>query len=130
MRLALWRVGAVFAVAMQLHACTTWKPEPLVPRQLLVDQRPKTVRATLHDGRRLIVTRPSIVGDSVLGAVGECRPSDSRFGSPACQTTVRPMVWVDDLQLLEVRHIDPLRSALTVGAAVAVYKLWLRWILR
>ena len=120
------RHGAIVTLALQLQACIAWEPAPLGPRQLLVERTPKVVRATLHDGTHLLVSQPSIAGDSILGAVEECRPSDLQFGTPACLTMVRPLVWLDDLQLLEVRQIDPVVSALVMGAAVVVYKLWLR----
>ena len=125
MRLVLCRVSAIFTLAMQLQACTTWKPGSRAPRQLLAEQKPKVVRATLHDGRRMVIARPSIVGDSILGAANECRPSDLEFGSPACRTMMRPMVELGDLQRLEVRRTDPVRSALAVGAAVAVGRVLL-----
>lgn len=110
MRSIPFRAGVVFTLALHLQACTTWKPESLSPRHVIVEQAPKRVRATKHDGARVVVTRPSIVGDSILGAVVVC----GRFGSRACQSTVRPLISLDDVRLVEVRRPDAVRSVLAV----------------
>ena len=130
MRLVLCRVGAILTFTIQMQACTEWSIAPLSPREVIVQERPETVRATLHDGRRLVVARPSIAGDSILGVVEECRPSDSQFGSPSCHTMVRPMLWLDDLQVLEVRQSAPQMSALAAIVAVVGFLSLRMWIPR
>jgi len=121
MRSIPFRAVAGFMLVLHLQACTTWEPESLSPRQVIVGQQPKLVRATKHDGARVVVARPSIAGDSILGSVELCVPSELRFGSEVCRSTVRPLISLDDVRLVEVRRPDTVKSLLAVIVGVGAF---------
>jgi hypothetical protein len=50
-----------------LTACTSWRVQPVSPEQLLNDQRPKAVRVQRADRSRVVLNRPQLVSDSLLG---------------------------------------------------------------
>ena len=94
---------AVAAVLLASNiGCTSWRTEQLSPT-LLASQ---VVRATLSDGRRLVLRHPQIVHDSLHGL------SPPPVSLP-----------LSDIRRLEAQHIEPGKSiALGLGlAAVAAF---------
>ena len=54
-------------VASTLTACTSWRVQQMEPRQLLAGQNPKAVRIQRADRSRVVLSRPHLRGDSLIG---------------------------------------------------------------
>lgn len=61
------RMLGTLLAATTLAACTSWRMQPLSPEQLLNDQRPTAVRVQRADGGRIVLTKPQLVPDSLVG---------------------------------------------------------------
>jgi len=55
--------------AMTLTACTSWRMEQVTPEQLFAGKPPKMVRVEGPDGRKIVMGRPHLVLDSLVGTI-------------------------------------------------------------
>ena len=94
-RTPLARRGIAAALMVLLTACQTWQPTIVSPQQLISEERPSRVRATLTRGETITVRDPTIRNDSIVSA------TDADVAGVATR----------DVSLLEVRHFN-------IGAAV------------
>ncbi|HEX9055342.1 MAG TPA: hypothetical protein VF830_10590 [Gemmatimonadales bacterium] len=53
-----------------VSGCASWHTVPVSPRELVADARPGSVRVRQPDGARVVIARPEIVGDSLVGLRG------------------------------------------------------------
>jgi hypothetical protein len=98
----------VLLLAATTAGCTHWKTQSVTPRELVTERQPSMVRVSRIDGRRLVLDRPEIVGDTVYGAA---RGRRHEAGS-------RPAVALSDIETVAIRRFDPLgTAALTLGTA-------------
>ena len=112
LRLATWCV-----LATGLASCVTWRVKPLPLRDIIEARQSGTVRLTLEDGRHLVMDRPVIVGDSLVGLVSHRLTSDD---------WARDAVALRDIRQVAVQEVDAgrtlLAGAVVVGTVVAVTK--------
>ena len=73
-----------------LTACHSWQPTTVSPQQLIAEERPSSVRATLTSGRTITVEDPTMRNDSIVGY------TDAGVAAVASR----------DVRLLEVRGVD------------------------
>ena len=92
-----------------LTACQTWRPTTVSPQQLIADERPSSVRATLTSGEIITVWSPRMRNDSIVGA---------RDFSGAAAVALR------DVRLLEVRRSN-VAGSIGLGLLVTVGALFL-----
>jgi hypothetical protein len=80
--LFLKRPVAVLLVVVQVAGCTSWRVETLPPAELISQKHPDLLRVEQVDGKRVMVYRPEVQGDSLLG-----RQSATSKGSRAVSLT-------------------------------------------
>jgi hypothetical protein len=54
-------------VASMLTACTNWRVEQVGPEELFASQHPKAVRVERADRSRVVLSRPYLIADSLVG---------------------------------------------------------------
>jgi len=59
---------AILLMASQLSSCTSWRLETVSPRELVDNRHPAVVRVERADGRREVLYRPQVQGDTLVGA--------------------------------------------------------------
>jgi hypothetical protein len=100
--------AATGAAVVLSAACSTWRVQPVGPEQLIAERRPAEVRLSRADGSRLVLYRPIVRNDSVVGQAAR----DSA-GVP-----------VSDVSAVAVRRGDALKTVglvvLVTGAAAAI----------
>ena len=100
------RILASIMLGLQAGACTSWKTQPVSPDQV-VARNPDQVRVTLASGSRIIVTQPTIVGDSLICAAA---------GSDSTQKRARRQaVALSDVRSVEVQRVNAGKTALLIG---------------
>jgi hypothetical protein len=86
--------------------CTSWRQVGLAPDPLVREQKPGAVLVTLLDSSRLVLRRPRITGDSLVGdSEGEKR---------------RIAVPIDSVKAVAIRQLNGTTTALTVIGGVGV----------
>ena len=108
------RWGALAILGCELVGCTTWKMQNLSPQDAINQRRPYQVRLTRPDSSTLVLFRPQIVGDSLIG-----EPVDPDYTRQPRQRVALPL---SDIQSLALRRPDATRTTLLlvgVGTAVA-----------
>lgn len=96
------RAGA--ATLVLLTACSSWRVQPVAPVEFVSEARPAKVRLRGHDDRQLVIHRPFVRNDSVLGVMRR-------------DTTGLPAV---EIRTIAVRRFDWLKTTgLVVGLAGA-----------
>lgn len=106
-----WSAVAIFGA--QLVGCTSWKIQNVPPQDAINGRQLYQVRLTRPDSSQLVLFRPRIVGDSLIG-----ERSDS--GGPN-QPPARVALPLSSIQSVAVRRPDATRTTLLlvgVGAAV------------
>ena len=102
----------LFLLAVAGPACYGWRAEPPSPDALISTRHPSLVRLTTHDGHRILVADPRMLGDTVHGW------RSSRRG---------PLVDIPvaDVQLAEARYLHVARTAgLVLGTSTALVTLF------
>jgi hypothetical protein len=56
-------------------ACTSWKAQHVSPEQLITREHPSAVRVQRQDGSQVVVNRPRIGTDSLLGVTARRQPT-------------------------------------------------------
>ena len=110
MKLHRYRRPAILLLVLHLQACTSWQTTPISPRQVIVEEDVGSARLTMLDGSRIVVTGPRIERDSIVGTTRRCRASDDGFVSRVCGKTEEALFSVQDVQALEVRQPDAVKS--------------------
>lgn len=99
------RILASVMLGLQAGACMSWKTQPVSPDQV-VARNPDQVRVTLASGSRIVVTHPTIVGDSLIGAPA---------GSDSTPSAERLAVALSDVRSVEVQRVNAGKTALLIG---------------
>jgi hypothetical protein len=107
MRPALRRLASLAVFGSQLLACTQWQPQATSP-QRVIGAGPGNVRITRTDGRQMVLLRPRIVGDSLVGEL----PAEASH-SQASTTAL------SEIESMAVRRPDPTRTSLLLTGLVA-----------
>ena len=94
-------MGVTLALLGQLNACTSWRVQSVTPEQLFARETPKQVRVQRSDATRMVLKRPQLVGDSLVGRTS---------GGTAA-------VYVRDVSEIAVRRPDALK---TVGLVIGI----------
>ena len=103
MRLHRYRPVAIVLLVLHLSACTTWRPSPIEPRQLIEVERANPIRLTRPDGTSVVVRNPRIKNDSIAFVSGVCRRLPGRGAARyVCPTT--SLISLDDVSVVEVRQ--------------------------
>lgn len=88
--------------ALCLSGCMTWRRSSVQTGDLLPRHQQRVVRATLHDGRRLVLNYPFIRGDSLGGTEGAA--------------TEPVLVALHDVEYVEVSQVAVGRTVLLAAA--------------
>ena len=95
-------------VSMMVGGCTHWKTQPVFPAEYVIARHPPMVRVSRTDGRRVVLHRPAVVGDTMYG-VPRNRKADPSTG---------PAVPLSEIDAIAVRRIDPWGTiGVTLGVA-------------
>jgi len=95
---------ALLLLLIYLSGCTSWEAQQVAPAQVIADRHPSTVRVTRADQSRMVLQHPTVLGDTLVGALDSAKAVwESR-------------VALSEVQRIEVRHGDAGR---TIGLAVA-----------
>ena len=115
MRLRRYRPVTVLLLALHLQACMSWRPSVVSPEQVVEEG---SFRVTMADGLRLEVRNATIEDDS-LRADRLCRDIE-------CPGGVAPRVTIalDDVQELETRRFNVVKTGLWLGALGLVYGIF------
>jgi len=90
-----------------LLACTNWHQVDMAPDRVIVDRRPGAVRLTRLDSSRVVLLRPQLIRDSL---VGDLEGTEVRVGVPR-----------DSVHSVAVRRVNSTLTALVlVGLAGVV----------
>jgi len=66
------RFMACVLLVVQLTACTMWQAQEVTPQRLVASMQPgERVRVSLWDGSWVVLSEPTISGDSLLGTIEE-----------------------------------------------------------
>jgi len=96
-----------------LVACTSWRTQAVAPEALVRDRAPSAVRITRIDHSRVVVHRPVMEGDSIVGRPNE---GDSTHGGEAPVT-----VPLNAIESVAIKRFDVLE---TVGVVLLVNLGW------
>lgn len=108
------RLCAVVQLAFFLPACSTWRTQPVAPRELLETQHPRTIRATMTNQSQLTMEGPEIQGDTLYGRVGDLAKDRTRTG-----------VALVNVKHVATRETDGPKTALAVlGGAAAAFGVY------
>jgi hypothetical protein len=108
------RLSTLAVLGCQLVGCTSWQMQKVSPEVAINGTKVYQVRLTRPDSSELVLLRPRIVGDSLIG---ESPNSSDPKGTPE-----RVAFPLSDIQSVAVRRPDATRTTLLmvgVGAAVA-----------
>jgi hypothetical protein len=109
--------GLVLA-AWSSSGCMHWKTQSAFP-EVVAGKHPSRVRVTRGDGSRVVLLRPEVLGDSLVGAPA----GRSRSGG-------RPAVALADVSEVALRRVDPAATAamglgtLALAGVVVIGLLW------
>ncbi|NNF27804.1 MAG: hypothetical protein HKN73_11335 [Gemmatimonadetes bacterium] len=87
-----WPLMLLLFLTLPLAGCRTWQPAGMSPEALLAAEAPPQVRVTRTDGEMLTLVVPEIRAGAMVAR-----------GAPGA-------VMLEDIQLLEVRRTDALRT--------------------
>ncbi len=91
-----------------LTACHSWQPTTVSPQQLIPEEQPSSVRATLTSGEVITVENPTMRNDSIVGA------TDAGVAAVASR----------DVRLFEVRRFSVGKTiGLSAGLVVLAWGL-------
>jgi len=110
------RAGIILLAALSGPACHAWHTERLGPEALLVSRQPAQLRVTLADSSQIVLERPALRGDTLVG-IGQDQGEGDVMRIP-----------LTDIRELATRRISvvPTVALITVGlyaafgAAVAI----------
>jgi len=101
------RIAWAFFV-VQMTACSSWRVEQVSPAQLVTEKSPHEVRISRVGQAPLVVAKPTIVGDSLIGVA-----QGATHGVPLA-----------DITTIATRQGNPLKSVLfgvvLAGTALAI----------
>jgi len=108
------RAKPLLVLLIYLSGCTSWHVQQVAPAQVITDGHPSTVRVTRADQSRVVLRHPTIVDDTLVGAL------DSG------QAAGEGRIALSDVKRIEVRHGDPGRTIglALVGAGLVVLGLY------
>jgi hypothetical protein len=101
----LVRAALLAVVAIPAGACMSWKTQAVSPDQSLA-KRPNQVRVTRADGSKVILLRPAIVADSLVGEP----PGDS-----AKRIAQRLAIPLSDVQSVAVQQVSAGKTVLLIA---------------
>jgi len=103
---------ALLSVVVALSACYSWGP-PRPIAQSVLETRPSRLRATLRDGRQIVVRDPRVQGDSLLGdtLVSEYESAHAKWAPVA--------IALGHVGSVSTRIISPGKTWLMVGGIAA-----------
>jgi hypothetical protein len=122
------RLTAVVLIGSLLHACYSWRTQALDPTRFAGPHPPQQVRVTLASGVQMMVERPVISGDSLIGrrpvgspvwaAIPDPRTQE---GSVPADPSRRVAFALADMREVALEEFDARRSALfVVGLGVTL----------
>src|SRR6266850_6265104 len=63
------RPARVFVlIILTITSCSVWRTEDVTPQQLVESRSQATIRVTRDDGSLLVLERPAIHGDTLIGS--------------------------------------------------------------
>ena len=95
---------AALLLATQLAACTEWRVESMSTRDLIESSHPDRLRVIRADSTSVVLDRPALVGDTLVGQVKGGRSA----------------VAVADVASVAVRRTNTVNTMLLVGAVVGL----------
>ncbi len=98
---------AAFLLLVYLPACTSWHIGTPTPAAFLQREQPSRIRVTRTDGTRLMLTGPTVRGDSLMGA------ADNR-------DTTWLTLPLSKVQFVEVEKFSVGNTLLVAGGAIGV----------
>jgi hypothetical protein len=101
---ALQRAVTLVFLGSQVTACTSWTTQSVSPEEFFRGRTADEVRITRADSTKVVLVRPRLVGDSVLG--------DS-VDAILSQKNAVPLA---DIQSVAVRRKDPTKTTLRLGS--------------
>jgi len=97
-----------------LPACTSWHIGTPTPADFVQREQPKRVRVTRVDGSQIMLIRPSVQGDSLLGK--------RETLTPRSEVTTEPFaVPLVDVESVASRKFSAGKTLLLVGGIVGVF---------
>lgn len=107
-RTSLFRHGLTAALALSaaLSGCTRWHQLETAPDRVVMEKRPGAVRLTRSDGSRVVLLRPFMVRDSV---VGDAEGAEQRTAVPR-----------DSVTAVAVRQVNVALTVITIVAGLGL----------
>jgi hypothetical protein len=126
-RLICFALAAILS-CQPLIGCSSWSAQTRPPQEIVQERHPDKVRVRLGDGRELVLEKPSIVSDSLVGGdptlsgwiQSSSSASDSSEGIQGLprQSILEPMgVPVSSINQLAIRKVS---ASKTVGLVFGV----------
>lgn len=101
----LVRAALIATLGMPAIACMSWKTQPVSPDQALA-KSPTQVRVTRADGSKVVLLRPAIVADSLIG-----EPP----GDPTKRIAQRVAIPLSEVQSVAVQRLSAGKTALLIA---------------
>ena len=118
-----WRPMMLLVAGLGLAACATWQPATVPAPQVILEEQPSSVRLTLRDGERMVLDKPELRADSIIGE--QTSTTTSRGPNGRTVTTVTDIqtrsVPLAAVSRLDVRHTNVAAAIFTtipLGLAV------------
>jgi hypothetical protein len=109
------RGSALLQLVVFVCGCTSWQVASGDPASLIASQKPSVVRVTQRDSSRVVLSDPTLQGDTVYGYRQATARSDSAS---------RVGLTLADVLAVETRKSDPTRNLLLgFGVAVATFSM-------
>lgn len=99
------RITLLGVLGLHAGACMSWKTQPVSPDQVVAKQ-PDQVRVTLESGSRIVIARPAIIGDSLIGTPP---------GADTKRIAQRLAVPLSDIRSVEVQRVNAGKTALLIA---------------
>ena len=100
--------AVLLLISMMVGGCTHWETQSVFPAGYVIAGQPPVVRVSRTDGRRVVLHRPAVVGDTMYGV------APNRKADPS----TRPAVPLSEIDAIAVRRIDPWGTlGVTLGIA-------------
>jgi hypothetical protein len=105
--------GAALLVTLVIMACREWRTEELTPQAVVASRQLATLRVTRIDGSQVVLERPALQGDTLLGdTLPTFRPDTSALRDVRIPLT--------EVRQVATRNFSPNRTVgLGLGLAAA-----------
>ncbi len=115
------RILSCILLPAYLSSCTTWQVQRASPEQVVTEDQPSKVRVTTTDQSELVVEKPRVSGDTLLG-LGDWNVSLTGSVYTVSDTGSALQIPLADISHLAIKKTDATKTVfLGLGIAAGVF---------